>query len=155
MGKSLPKCSKRLTPDQQRVFISNGFTNALMHAVIKKGWDKKDIDDFILLFNHNTKSNVKLPVLTVGMTQEIARMKRASARKDSRGSTKGTGHGGTTHGSQKSTPAGSGGVKQPHRYRPGTVALREIRKYQKSTELLIRKLPFQRLVCEDRPRLQE
>ncbi len=37
---------------------------------------------------------------------------------------------------------------QPHRYRPGTVALREIRKYQKSTELLIRKLPFQRLVRE-------
>lgn len=41
---------------------------------------------------------------------------------------------------------GIGGVKKPHRYRPGTVALREIRKYQKSTELLIRKLPFQRLV---------
>ena len=36
----------------------------------------------------------------------------------------------------------------PRRYRPGTVALREIRKYQKSTELLIRKLPFQRLVRE-------
>ena len=30
----------------------------------------------------------------------------------------------------------------------GTVALREIRKYQKSTDLLIRKLPFQRLVRE-------
>jgi len=42
----------------------------------------------------------------------------------------------------------SGGVKKPHRYRPGTVALREIRKYQKSTNLLIRKLPFQRLVKE-------
>ncbi|ORY70650.1 histone-fold-containing protein, partial [Leucosporidium creatinivorum] len=41
-----------------------------------------------------------------------------------------------------------GGVKKPHRYRPGTVALREIRRYQKSTELLIRKLPFQRLVRE-------
>ena len=40
------------------------------------------------------------------------------------------------------------GVKKPHRYRPGTLALREIRKYQKSTELLIRKLPFQRLVRE-------
>jgi histone H3 len=39
-------------------------------------------------------------------------------------------------------------VKKPHRFRPGTVALREIRKYQKSTELLIRKLPFQRLVRE-------
>jgi len=37
-----------------------------------------------------------------------------------------------------------GGVKKPRRYRPGTVALREIRKYQKSTELLIRKLPFSR-----------
>jgi len=41
-----------------------------------------------------------------------------------------------------------GGVKKHHRYRPGTVALREIRKFQKSTELLIRKLPFQRLVRE-------
>ena len=40
------------------------------------------------------------------------------------------------------------GIKKPHRYRPGTVALREIRRYQKSTELLIRKLPFQRLVRE-------
>ena len=39
-------------------------------------------------------------------------------------------------------------MKKPHRYRPGTVALREIRRYQKSTELLIRKLPFQRLVRE-------
>ena len=39
-------------------------------------------------------------------------------------------------------------IKKPHRYRPGTVALREIRKYQKSTDLLIRKLPFQRLVRE-------
>jgi len=42
----------------------------------------------------------------------------------------------------------AGGVKKPHRFRPGTVALREIRRYQKSTELLIRKLPFQRLVRE-------
>ena len=41
-----------------------------------------------------------------------------------------------------------GGVQKPHRYRPGPVALREIRKYQKSTELLIRKIPFQRLVRE-------
>jgi histone H3 len=42
----------------------------------------------------------------------------------------------------------TGGVKKPQRYRPGTVALREIRRYQKSTELLIRRLPFQRLVRE-------
>ena len=48
-----------------------------------------------------------------------------------------------TKAARKSAPA-TGGVKKPHRYRPGTVALR----YQKSTELLIRKLPFQRLVRE-------
>ena len=66
---------------------------------------------------------------------------------------------------RKSAPS-TGGVKKPHRYsmcpssrtchepcadrwtEPGTVALREIRRYQKSTELLIRKLPFQRLVRE-------
>ena len=42
----------------------------------------------------------------------------------------------------------AGGVKKPRRYKPGTVALREIRRYQKSTELLIRRLPFQRLVRE-------
>ncbi|CAK9034998.1 Histone H3.3 [Durusdinium trenchii] len=42
----------------------------------------------------------------------------------------------------------TGGVKRPQRFRPGTVALREIRKYQKSTNLLIRRLPFQRLVRE-------
>ncbi len=41
-----------------------------------------------------------------------------------------------------------GGIKKGHRYRPGTVAIREIRRYQKSTELLIRKLPFQRLLRE-------
>jgi histone H3 len=52
-----------------------------------------------------------------------------------------------TKAARKSTPI-TGGVKKPHRYRPGTVALREIRRYQKSIELLIRKLPFQRLVHE-------
>ncbi|XP_067883077.1 histone H3-like [Heterodontus francisci] len=53
----------------------------------------------------------------------------------------------TTKAARKSAPA-TVGVKKPHRYRPGTVALREIRRHQKSTELLIRKLPFQRLVRE-------
>jgi len=48
---------------------------------------------------------------------------------------------------RKSAPVTTG-VKKPHRFKPGTVALREIRKYQKSTDLLIRKLPFQRLVRE-------
>ena len=53
-----------------------------------------------------------------------------------------------TKAARKANPITSGTKPKPHRYRPGTVALREIRKYQKSTELLIRKLPFQRLVRE-------
>ena len=44
-----------------------------------------------------------------------------------------------TKAARKMAPA-TGGVKKPHRFRPGTVALREIRRYQKSTDLLIRKL---------------
>ena len=50
-------------------------------------------------------------------------------------------------GSRTSTQV-TGGIRKPHRYRPGTVALREIRRYQKSTDLLIPKAPFQRLVTE-------
>ena len=53
----------------------------------------------------------------------------------------------STKAARKSAPA-TGGVKKPHCYRPGTVALREIRRYQKSTDLLLRKAPFQRFVRE-------
>jgi histone H3 len=42
----------------------------------------------------------------------------------------------------------AGTARKPRRYRPGTVALREIRRFQKSSELLIRKAPFSRLVRE-------
>ncbi|KAH9062694.1 histone-fold-containing protein [Lactarius vividus] len=46
-----------------------------------------------------------------------------------------------------SAPSHDAAAKK-RRYRPGTVALREIRKYQKSTDLLLRKLPFARVVRE-------
>ncbi|KAM0795186.1 hypothetical protein BDR22DRAFT_826290 [Usnea florida] len=45
----------------------------------------------------------------------------------------------------KETPQASpatGGVKKPHRYKPGALASKEIRRYQGSTELLINKRPF-------------
>ena len=45
--------------------------------------------------------------------------------------------------------------KKKRRFRPGTVALREIRKYQRSTDLLIRKLPFSRLVRVQPPLAQD
>ena len=45
------------------------------------------------------------------------------------------------------TPGGGAAkTRKPFRYRPGTRALKEIRKFQKSTDLLVRKLPFARLV---------
>ena len=66
-------------------------------------------------------------------TKETARTKKALGSKKSKKAAKAT---------------GGSGVKKAHRWHPGTVALREIRKFQKSTELLIRKAPFQRLVRE-------
>lgn len=52
-----------------------------------------------------------------------------------------------TKAARKSAQA-TGGVTKPQRLRPGTVALRDICKYQKSTELLIQKVPFQSLLRE-------
>lgn len=51
-------------------------------------------------------------------------------------------------GRTRASPGEGSAQKKQFRYRPGTVALREIRKYQKSVDLLIRKLPFARLVRE-------
>jgi histone H3 len=71
--------------------------------------------------------------------QRIARAAADKAKKDKNGKT-----GVRT----KTTAKKPGAPRKSHRYRPGTVALREIRRYQKSTELLIRKVPFMRLVRE-------
>ena len=52
---------------------------------------------------------------------------------------------------KKKTAPAEGGMKKDHRWRPGTVALREIKRYQKATTLLLAKAPFQRFVraiCE-------
>ena len=42
----------------------------------------------------------------------------------------------------------TGGIKKPHRYHPGLLALREIRRYQQSTESLIWRTPFNKLIKE-------
>lgn len=49
-------------------------------------------------------------------------------------------------GKAKKTDSGDEPVKKPHRFHPGTVSLRRIRQYQKSTEFLLRREPFKRLV---------
>ena len=146
---STPKHSKKLNTQQREIFVAKGFTKALLNAVISDGWDKRDIDDYILRYNHNNNEKIPILALTIGMLQEIERRKRANLRaagRASTGTTPGT-SGGARAGAQKSTPS-AGGVKKPHRYWPGTVALWEIRRYQKSIDLLIKKLPFQRLVRE-------
>ena len=72
---------------------------------------------------------------------------KCTARKDEQGKvrTKWPTYGQKQPRSQAGNPQAQ---HQPHRYQPGTVALREIRKYQRSTDLLICKLPFQCLVHE-------
>lgn len=53
---------------------------------------------------------------------------------------------------RKSNKAGTPGVKRTVRWRPGTVALRDIKRYQNTTNMLLRRLPFQKLVreiCQD------
>lgn len=47
-----------------------------------------------------------------------------------------------------SNASSTAAAPRKHRYKPGTVALREIKRYQKSTDLLIQKLPFARVVKE-------
>ena len=129
-----PKHRKGLTQKQQDIFAVHGFNQALIDQVTRKKdknfrWNADDIRKFVEKHNRNNPSDKK------GITgQKMPRVgfpKKALKKK-------------------KKTPAAAGnqGGKKPHRYRPGTVALREIRRYQKSTELLIRKLPFQRLVRE-------
>ena len=47
---------------------------------------------------------------------------------------------------RKKSQAATTGKENKRKYRPGTVALREIRRYQKSTDLLLRKAPFMRYI---------
>ena len=47
---------------------------------------------------------------------------------------------------RKNAPAKGGVARKKHRWRPGTVTVRMIRRYQKSTKTLMQRAPFQRLV---------
>ncbi|KKP01815.1 histone H3, partial [Trichoderma harzianum] len=103
--------------------------------------------EFSLLHCHLLSAPQSLfsSIFTVNTSQLIMARTKQTARKSTGG--KAPRKQLASKAARKSAPS-TGGVKKPHRYKPGTVALREIRRYQKSTELLIRKLPFQRLVRE-------
>ncbi len=82
-------------------------------------------------------------------TQTIARARPSTGGKSAPG--RGKGKGGKA---PRSSGVGYSPSRKKPRYKPGTVALREIRRYQKSTELLMAKLPFARLVRDPNSRLQ-
>lgn len=72
-------------------------------------------------------------------------MRRSSAGTSGSGRGRGGGRGGRASAARPGDPVPVG---RRRKYRPGTLALREIRRLQNGTDLLIRKLPFSRLVRE-------
>lgn len=137
---------RRLEPPHYKTFIEKGFTDELKDLYKSYGWTDEDIQMYkdayatAVARREMVKARANYPFV-LNITTGEGRLTRWAGymviptkpvRKSAR---------------SNSNPPASG-VKKPHRYRPGTVALREIRRYQKSTELLIRKLPFQRLVRE-------
>jgi len=93
--------------------------------------------------NHQTRRPVRFSLSTtilINNNRQMARTK-ANARKTVAGKAP------RKHIAAKAA-AIAAAKKKTHRFRPGTVAIREIRRYQKSTNLLFRRLPFQRLVRE-------
>ncbi|KAH8113270.1 histone-fold-containing protein [Phellopilus nigrolimitatus] len=85
--------------------------------------------------------------VSAGGASTPARPKKATARKSTGGRPPGQAQSAGRRASDGRQSEGGTGRKKV-RYRPGTVALREIRRYQKSTDLLLRKLPFARIVRE-------
>ncbi|XP_046496952.1 uncharacterized protein LOC124227097 [Equus quagga] len=126
-----------------KVFLENVIRDAVTYTEHAK---RKTVTAMDVVYALKRQGRLSPSVLTCvpSRLSEMARTKQ-TARKSTGG--KAPRKQLATKAARKSAPA-TGGVKKPHRYRPGTVALREIRRYQKSTELLIRKLPFQRLVRE-------
>ena len=123
---------KPLPIDQWKAVFTAELPNRTALYILRPGGQKLEIS--LCQFIHS----VDCPTVKMARTKQTARKSTGGKAPRKQLATKAA---------RKSAPA-TGGVKKPHRYRPGTVALREIRRYQKSTELLIRKLPFQRLVRE-------
>ena len=54
------RCSKKLTKEQFDFFEANGFTDELITIVADEGWDRVDIENFVLLYNHQNRKHVAL-----------------------------------------------------------------------------------------------
>ena len=127
LEEKMARTKRTLNKGQYDIFVQQGFCKAIQRQVqnpkLAHPWSDQEIYNYILKNRHKIKDRANR---NVGLT--ASKQPRAAAGRGGNGNEPG--------------PA------KPHRFRPGTVALREIRRYQKSTELLIRKLPFQRLVRE-------
>ncbi|XP_054413287.1 uncharacterized protein LOC129038414 [Pongo pygmaeus] len=123
-----------------KVFLENVIRDAVTYTEHAKRKTVTAMDVVYALKRQGRRFTTLLCVLSLQMARTKQTARKSTGGKAPRKQL-------ATKAARKSAPA-TGGVKKPHRYRPGTVALREIRRYQKSTELLIRKLPFQRLVRE-------
>lgn len=93
----------------------------------------------------NVSTSLKTPTKKIEKTSSKKKAEKKSKNSDNEEGSKSTTKK-TSKVSKKAHKTSRSGPRKAHRHRPGVVALREIRKYQKSTEPLIRKLPFQRLV---------
>ena len=122
-----------------RYFQLYGMTDKLTAACVKIGWAHTDRENYVKehyhLVNQFTANMVKDGALDVPQPDDL---KWLLSQSEVSGS-----------GKVPRSQVNAGTRKRKHRrYRPGTVALREIRRFQKSTELLIWRMPFQRLVRE-------
>ena len=116
-----------------------GMTDKLTAACVKIGWTHTDRENYAKehyhLVNQFTANMVKDGAPDVPQPDDL---KWLSSHPEVSGS-----------GKAPRSQVNAGTKKRKHRrYRSGTVALREIRRFQKSTKLLIRRMPFQRLVRE-------
>ncbi|EFN83153.1 Histone H3.3 [Harpegnathos saltator] len=142
----------RQTPFAECWLIATDFTKAATNRTARGGRHREERGTYPSVLSVNSEAVIDFLSFGVhgsakklGPDRRIMARTKQTARKSTGG--KAPRKQLATKAARKSAPS-TGGVKKPHRYRPGTVALREIRRYQKSTELLIRKLPFQRLVRE-------
>ena len=151
---STPHTSVESTPDSTPVKITSQLSRRDTHvgskgkdlSLIMKPGQKYDTPAQSLYFREMARSKTT-PKMNPRKSQLAGKAPRAPIpptpmKKNVKKSVHSTNKAG-----QRQVPA-TGGIKKPFRYRPGTVALCEIRRYQKTTELLIRKLPFARLVRE-------
>ena len=139
--RSKMKVRTTLNLAQKAEFEVYGFTPNLVTQVtnpkLAKPWTLEDIKKYIVDYNKNNPNKPPRKIVDENPLPSRQSVGGKAPRKPIKSKKL----------KRKSQPA-PGGVKKPHRYRPGTVALREIRRYQSNTELLIRKLPFMRLVRE-------